>query len=504
MLEVSGISKHFGAVTALEDAALTLVPGEIRALLGANGSGKSTLAKILGGLVEKDGGVVKLDGSIFEITSPGHSRAKGIAVAYQDLSLVPNLTVEENIMLGNEPRKGFFGGQIDRKTLHRKAVDYLEDLDIQIDPQILVRNLDIAEQSLVEVAKAISLEAGIIILDEVTAPLHHDQVEKLFSLLYKIKEKGQAILFISHRLEEVFKLCDTATILRNGRTVASLSLDEASEADLVYHMTGKRPELIEDYTSELEYNEASILLYGGNIHVSSKVKGVSFNVYEGEILGFGGLKGQGQAELLRAVYGAVPFSRGQVSFNNKAIEFNSPEEAIHQGIGFISGDRDKEGILPVRSVAENISLARIARTNIFSSIDPGEIKKDVLQMIERLNIIAGSTEHEANSLSGGNQQKLLIGRWLMITPRLLILDDPTKGVDVSARREIHQILRQLTEEGTSVIYSSSDNEELLHLCDRILVFYEGTVSAELKGDTKTEEQLASAMLGIKQVKGGET
>lgn len=499
MLQVQHISKHFGGVTALKDASLSLAPGEIRALLGANGSGKSTLVKVLGGLVAPDSGTILLDGRPLVINSPWDARRHGIAVAYQDLSLVPRLSVAENILLGREPcrRAGF----VDTRKAQAQAEELLARLRVDASPDALAGDLEPAAQSLVEVAKALAWDPRILILDEVTASLHHDQVQHLFSLLREMSEKGLAILFVSHRFDEVFSLCQTAMILRGGESVASVQLDQVDEADVVYYMTGTRPEKSRVVTArEEKETRREVILAVSNLQVPPRVRGVTLTARTGEIIGLAGLQGQGQAEFLRAIYGQIPFSDGRVEYNGASVAFTSPREAVRQGIGFISGDREREGILPVRSVTENLFLARLAKNNPGTILNPNYLQDEAGRQIEQLGIVAGSTAHPASSLSGGNQQKLIIGRWLAVQPRLLLLDDPTKGVDVNARREIHDLLRQMAASGTAVLIASSDNEELLAIAERIYVFYEGEIVAILQGSEKTEEALVAAMLGMKQTR----
>lgn len=503
MLQALNISKHFGGVTALKDASLSLAPGEIRALLGANGSGKSTLVKVLGGLVAPDAGNILLDDKPLAINSPADARRHKIAVAYQDLSLVPKLTVAENILLGREPcgRLGF----VDSFAIRSRAGELLERLGVDVSPDVPAEELDPASQSLVEVAKALAWEPRILILDEVTASLHHDQVRRLFALLRELGRKGLGILFVSHRFDEVFSLCNTATVLRGGESVAAVNLDQVDEAEVVYFMIGTRPEKGPARAAGEETPEQQeIVLAVSNLRVPPRVKGVTLQARAGEIVGLAGLQGQGQAEFLRAVYGMLPYTGGRVEYLGSPVTFRSPRDAVRRGIGFISGDREREGVLPVRSVTENLFLVKLALKRLFATVKPGELQGEARQQIEQLKIVAGSTGHPASSLSGGNQQKLIIGRWLAVNPRLLLLDDPTKGVDITARREIHEMLRRMAAAGTAIIISSSDNEELLAIADRILVFYEGEIVAAIQGAARTEERLVSAMLGIERssVEGG--
>lgn len=492
MLQVEHVKKNFGAVLALSDVSLQLKTGQIRALLGANGSGKSTLVKMLGGINKLDGGRIDIDGKQAAMRSPGDCAKYGIAVAYQDLSLLPRLSVAENIVIANEP--GNFSG-LNQKATAEAAEKLIEKLHINTYPGTMVCDLDLSNQSLVEVAKALYRKPRILVLDEITASLHHNQVETLFGVLRELKEEGLSILFVSHRLDEVFSLCDTATILREGASVADLTLSDTNRNEVVYHMTGKR---IEEAAAEkpAERAEKDQLLAVEDLKIPDRVFGVSMHAGRGEIIGIAGLQGQGQGEFIRALYGAIPYRAGTVKIAGEPVRLKTPADAIRCGIGFISGDREKESIFQIRSVAENLFVIKTAVSRLLSWISAGKQKNEADALIRKLNIVAAGMDVPANSLSGGNQQKLVVGRWLVAQPKVLLLDDPTKGVDVSSRSEIHGFLRDMTKTGMAVVFSSSDNEELLEVAGRIYVFYEGKIIRELAGNDRTGENLASAMLGM--------
>ena len=494
MLKVEQISKNFGAVKALSDASINLETGEIRALLGANGSGKSTLVKMLGGINKTDSGSIEIEGRTVKLKSPKDSAKFGVAVAYQDLSLIPRLSVAENIVIACEPR-GSFG--VDQNEAVAVAREYIKKLNINAFPETMVCDLDISNQSMVEVAKALYRRPRILVLDEITASLHHDQVSVLFGVLKELKNQGLAILFVSHRLDEVFSLCETATILREGKSVAHVSLPQTNREELIYHMTGKKIQADDlSGSSDITDHREDHLLDVEDLTIQGRVKGVSLYAGRGEIIGIAGLQGQGQGEFIRAVFGAIGFQKGRIMIAGRESKIKSPTGAIKMGIGFISGDREKEGVFQMRSVTENLFVIKTALSRLLSFISPKKQKNEADGLIEKLNIVAAGTGVPANSLSGGNQQKLAIGRWLVTRPRVLLLDDPTKGVDVSSRGEIHGILREMTKTGMAVVFSSSDNEELLEIANRIYVFYEGKIIRELTGNQKTGESLASAMLGI--------
>lgn len=496
MLEMRGISKRFGYVRALKQAQFSVQKGEIMALLGANGSGKSTMMKVLGGLVRADEGSIFLHGKEIRIERSNDVHKYKIAIGLQDLSLIPTLSVIDNILLGIEPRKTFF---VDKKAAEAKIKPILERLGIGYDPEVLVSDLAPSEQSMVEIAKAVARDPDILVLDEVTASLHAHEVDLVFDELKRQKEAGKAIVIVTHRMNEVFRVCDRCTILKGGETVAADAVEHLDLDDIIFHMTGKRPEAVceaEEDVNLAELGKTPVVETRG-ISVVPSLKEVNFRAFEGEIVGVGGLNGQGQSEFIRTLLGDLLIDEGQMFYQGEELRFRMPVEAVDRGIGFISGDRNRESIFPLRSVGENIFAAEATQGRLFSDLSPRVITKYADRVIEEYSIVAGSTKHLANSLSGGNQQKLIIGRWLSMKPKLLLLDDPTKGVDIHSRREIHRILRDAAREGMCVVYASSDNEELLEIADRIYIFYEGTASRVLAGDDRTEEKLVAAMLDVR-------
>ncbi len=494
MYEIRGVTKTFDVVVALRNAHLTIRPGEIQALLGSNGSGKSTMVKVLSGLVNPNSGDIVFDGQPATIKSSADARKLGVAVAYQDYSLIPALSVIDNIVLGLEPAGKF--GTIDKKKAREIAQGYLTKLKIDCDPDALVQTLMPSTQSMIEIAKAIALQPKILILDEATASLHHDEVDRVFGVLQELKAQGMAIIIVTHRMGEVYRICDTCTILRGGETVAEGNIAEMDLDEVVFHMTGKRPDAVVQSVRTARDESGQPVLDVQNLSMLPKVRNISLRAYKGEIIGIGGLDGQGQSEFIRTLLADEHKDGGSIVYNGAETAFKSTADAIKSDIGFISGDRNRESIFPIRSVGENIYAGKIAKSKLLSPVTPKMVSAFSQSAMERYNIVAGSINHPASSLSGGNQQKLVVGRWLALAPNLLLLDDPTKGVDIGARREIHKILKQETDNGMCVIYVSSDNDELLEISDRIYVFYEGEISAELVGEDKVEEKLIAAMLGL--------
>lgn len=496
MFEMRRIDKRFDAVVALNGASLTVKPGAITALLGSNGSGKSTMVKVLAGLVKPNAGEVLFDGKPVTINSSQDSHKLGVATAFQDLSLAPTMSVIDNIVLGNEPKGKF--GMIDRKKAVQQVKELLKRFNIDCDLNAYVTTLVPSTQSLVEVAKAVYLKPRLLLLDEVTASLHHNEIPVLFGILNELKKQGTAIVFVTHRINEVFEICDHVTIMRGGETVAEFETKDITLNDIVFNMTGKKPETGKHASDEHhETPSGEPVLEVSNMEIFPKVKDISFKAYKGEIVGIAGLEGQGQPEFIRAVLGEIPLEGGSITFKGKKVKFKAPSAAVKRGMGFISGDRNKEAIFAVRSVGENIYAGKTTKSMLFKYISGKEVRTFAQNAIDKYNIKVGAIRHPASSLSGGNQQKLVVARWIAMNPDLLLLDDPTKGVDIHSRQEIHNILRTCAREGDmTIVYSSSENEELLAIADRIYVFYEGRVSGILSGTGRTLERLVAAQMGM--------
>ena len=494
MFEMRAIEKHFDAVVALSGAELIGTPGEIRALLGSNGSGKSTMIKVLAGLVAPNSGEILFDGQPVTIQSGIDSRCLGIATAFQDLSLIPTMSVRDNILLGNEPLKA--GGIVDRKQARQTIQDLLERFHIECDPNAFVQTLPPSTQTMLEVAKAVSLNPKVLLLDEVTAALHYDEIQVLFRILRELKAQGMTIIYVTHRMKEVFEICDSATIMRSGETVKSAPISEMDLDDIVYYMTGQRPEAAEPNAESEAIGQGEPVVDVRDLDVYPKVWGISLKAFKGEIVGIGGLQGQGQPEFIRTLLGAEKVTRGSIGFCGNDVQLKSPADALNLGICFVSGERGRESMFPIRTIEENIAAGRIAKGNIVEYMRPKGLKSFANAAVDEYNIKIGELRDPASSLSGGNQQKLVIARWLAMQPVLLLLDDPTKGVDIHSRREIHKILRKCADAGMTIIISSSDSEELLDISDRIYVFYEGHISDILGRETKTADRLVAAMIGM--------
>ncbi|HSK67743.1 MAG TPA: sugar ABC transporter ATP-binding protein [Candidatus Limnocylindria bacterium] len=496
MFEMRGITKSFDAVQALRGASLTVGPGKILALLGANGSGKSTMVKVLAGLVSPDSGEILIDGKRVVIRSARDSATLGIATAFQELSLISTMRVADNIMLNRETVGPL--GVIDKRKDRRDAAALLDRFALKIDLDAYAQTLMPSTQSMLEVAKAVFAKPRLLLLDEVTATLHQDEVKTLFRILRETADEGTAIIYVTHRMREVARLCDAAVIMRNGESVSEVSGPELQDMDrIVFHMTGKMPEKAApqgDYC-RVEHEGAPLLEVKG-LKYPPKVRDIDLVANKGEIVGIGGLEGQGQSEFIRLLLGEFHPKGGEIIYKGKKAAFRRPAEAVAGGMGFISGERNREAIFSRRTIAENIFAGRAARGKLFRYIPRRQLMGFSREAVEKYNIRIGRLTDPASSLSGGNQQKMVVARWLALMPDLLLLDDPTKGVDVNARREIHQILREYAARGMTVVISSSDNDELADLADCIYVFYEGRVGGRIAAGEGVQERLVAEMMGV--------
>ncbi|MGI6726750.1 MAG: sugar ABC transporter ATP-binding protein [Christensenellales bacterium] len=501
MFEMHGVSKSYDAVQALKNASLTVKPGEIRALLGANGSGKSTMVKVLAGLVKPDNGEILIDGKPVKLQTSRDSKQLGIATAFQDLSLIPTMTVLDNIKLNCETVRRY--GTIDSKKDRQDVEELLARFCLKCDPDAYVQTLMPSTQSMLEVVKAVFVKPRLLLLDEATATLHQAEIDALFGVIRQLRDEGTAIVYVTHRMKEIAQLCDSAVIMRNGETVHEMAGDELEDLDqIVYHMTGQYPEKTHySHSVTQAASQEKPLVEVKNLKFSPKVQDINMCVYRGEIVGIGGLDGQGQSEVIRLLLGEFKPEDGKIIYKGRETTFKNPFQAVAANIGFISGERNREAIFDRLTIAENLFVGNSVRGKLMRFISNARIKLFSQKAVEDYNIKIGELEDSASSLSGGNQQKLVVARWIALKPDLLLLDDPTKGVDVNSRREIHQILKECTQEGMTIIVSSSDNDELITLADRIYIFYEGKVVSMLAGANKTQERLSLEMLGIVKERG---
>lgn len=494
---MSGVRKRFGGVVALNGASFAAERGEVHALLGANGSGKSTLSKVLTGVVAPDEGRIEIAGQEVHIRGPQDTRKYRIAAVYQELSLIPQLTGMENILLAYEPAKPL--GFIDRKALERSVLEvaarFEKALGRRIDLHRPVETLSPGDQQLIEAYKALARQPDILVLDEATASLRQAEVEALFEVVRELRDKGVLIIFISHRFHEVFALCDRATVLRNGQTVGTVNLADVTERDLVDMMVGRGTVAEVGQAAPAPARDEVVLrvkgLSGPRLH------NVSFELRAGEVLGLGGLQGQGQSELLRALFGAEPVTAGEIEVAGQRVAFRHPQDAMRHGLALVPGNRAREGLMLGRPILENLTIASMHRRRRGPGfLSPRREKEAAWEVVRSLEIKVGDLSDPASTLSGGNQQKVVVGKWLLNRPRIILMDDPTKGVDVGAKAELYRLIRELTHEGVSVILNSSENMELLGLSHRVLVMYEGTIADVLEGDDLNENRLVAAAMRV--------
>jgi ribose transport system ATP-binding protein len=501
-LSARNIVKHYGGVVALSDGNLDVRAREVVALIGANGSGKSTMSRVINGVVVLDRGQLLLDGKPIQFPSPQAAKNVGIANVFQELSLIPQMTVAENIWLTREPLNAL--GMVDRKTVRARTEELLALFEgtykTALHPESPVTSLPPDEKQIIEILKAISSDPWLIILDEATASLDSRQVQRLFDLVARWKEQGKAIVFVSHRMEEIFRIADTYTVLRNGRTVGSGNIIDINENQLIKLMIEKESALgyLRGEAKPEDKVDKEISLEAEDL-TTEQLRGVSFSVNKGELLGIGGLRGQGQRHLLHALYGDIPYS-GTVKLFQKEVHFKHPRQAMRSGLALVPGDRAREGLLYMRSILDNLLLPSWRRYSFPLKVD--KAKKDATQTGASLNLKMAGLEEPVSSLSGGNAQKVVIGKWLMRDPQVLLLDDPTKGVDVGTKAEFYALLTRLSEQGKTIIFYSSDDEELIGLSERVLVLYDGMIRMELSGSRLTKENLIAASLGAEEQPGG--
>ncbi len=497
-LSARNIVKHYGGVVALSDGNLDVQAREVVALIGANGSGKSTMSKVINGVVVLDGGQLLLDGNPVHFPSPQAARKMGIGTVFQELSLIPQMTVAENIWLTREPLRGM--RVIDRKTLHTRTEELLALFEgtfkTALHPDDPVGSLPADEKQIIEVLKAISADPWMLILDEATASLDSRQVQRLFELVKKWQGEGKAIVFVSHRMEEIFRIADRFSVLRNGKTVGAGKITDINEKELVKLMIAK-DSVFGFSRGEPKTSQAApeVCLEVQNLH-TSYLHGIDLKAGRGELVGIGGLRGQGQRDLLLSLFGDIHYT-GTIKLFGNPTAFRHPREAMRQGIALVPGDRAKEGLLYIRSILDNLLLPSWRRYGAPLKID--KARKDASEAAESLNLKMAGLQEPVSSLSGGNAQKVVIGKWLMRKPLLLLLDDPTKGVDVGTKAEFYALLASLCAEGKTILFYSSDDEELIGMCDRVLVIHDGRIRSELSGDALNKENLIAASLGVSEV-----
>ncbi len=485
ILLMEHISKSFPGVRALGDVSFQVEKGEIHALLGENGAGKSTLMKILTGAIPRDSGTIYLRGQATEIDSPGRAQALGISMIHQELALIPYLNVGQNIYLGREPR-GALPGLIAWSTLYDEAREQLARLNIDIDPSTLVASLSIAQRQMVEIAKALSLNADIIVMDEPTSALSERETETLFSLMRSLKEQGVTIIFISHRIEEVFAIADRVTVLRDGQLVGVAPISEVDMGQVVRMMVGR--ELGEMYPKE-EVARQEVVLRVKGLSRGHDLWDIDLELYSGEILGLAGLVGAGRTLLARALFGIDPVDKGEIWIDSRPVRLDSPQKAIALGMGFVPEERTAQGLFLGMAVRQNITISALGKISRLGFVNFRQAVGLAQEYVQRLNIRTPSLRQRVRNLSGGNQQKVVLAKWLSLNPKVLILDEPTRGIDVGAKAEIHALMSQLAKQGMGIIMISSELPEILGISDRIMVMHEGRIVAEFQRDEASQDEI---------------
>jgi rhamnose transport system ATP-binding protein len=491
LLSVSGIEKSFPGVRALSGVAFDVEAGEVHALLGENGAGKSTLIKIVSGVFRPDRGSIRVDGRELQLDRPDDARRAGIATIYQELLLFPELSVAENVFMGHAPRAG--AGRLDWKAMRARTEDLLASLDIHdLAPNKIVGTLSVGNRQRVEILRALSQDARLLIMDEPTAALTEYDVTRLFDIVRRLKSRGVGIIYISHRMDEIFALADRVTVLRDGAQVGTRRVAETSSAELVQLMVGRR---IESLFPKIAAPIGAPVLEVRDLVRRPMTKGVSLTVHAGEIVGLAGLVGSGRSELAQTIFGVTKPESGQIFLAGAQVAIRSPSQARALGIAYVPEDRGTQGLVRQMSVRENFSLASLARIARAGFIDRDAETRLAEEGVARFSVKASSLDQIAGKLSGGNQQKIVLGKWLANKPKLLILDEPTRGIDVGAKAEIHRLMSELAGQGLAILMISSELPEVLGMSDRVLVMREGRLAAAFSRAEATPEAVGAAMMG---------
>ncbi|MFY2825427.1 sugar ABC transporter ATP-binding protein [Ruegeria sp. MALMAid1280] len=502
LVDMTGIDKHFPGVHALKSVQFDLFPGEVHALMGENGAGKSTLMKILSGIYQRDGGDLVIEGKSASPTTPREAQDLGIGIIHQELSLMNDLTVAQNIFIGREPRKSF--GRLDEAALNAQAAEIFASMNLSLDPKTLVGSLTIAKQQMVEIAKALSYRSKVLIMDEPTAALNDAEIAELFVIIRRLKAEGVGIVYISHKMDELKQIADRVTVMRDGEYVGTADAADTPISRIIAMMVGR--EVNEEPLDVPDLGNAEVSLQVSNLSRGKDIHQVSFSVQKGEILGFAGLMGAGRTEVARAIFGADPKDSGEIHVHGKAVSIKSPKDAVRAGIGYLSEDRKHFGLATGMNVRDNIALASM---DLFTAtggvLNDGEISTTAKSYIKLLGIRTPSDVQEARLLSGGNQQKVVIAKWLLRDCDILIFDEPTRGIDVGAKSEIYKLLEELAEQGKTIIVISSELPEIMRLSHRIAVMCEGRLTGILPGGKDTTQEdimhLATQRAPAMQIRG---
>ncbi|HZJ68612.1 MAG TPA: sugar ABC transporter ATP-binding protein [Candidatus Eisenbacteria bacterium] len=495
LVELTKVNKSFFGVQALKDVSFDLKAGEVHALVGENGAGKSTLMKILTGIYHKDSGEINIKGEEQSIENVRDSMDLGISLIHQELNLVNHLTVAQNIFIGHETKYSSPFFQND-KTINKKARELCEAIGIDVEPDVLVSTLSVAKQQMVEIAKALSTDSEVIIMDEPTASLTHEEISDLFKIVKNLKKTGKGIIYISHRLEELFEIADRVTVLRDGEKIDTNPITELDEDLIIKKMVGREITIEPPVFDESKFGDVALEVSG--LNAGDRVKDVSFSVRYGEIVGFAGLVGAGRSETMRAIFGADHKDSGQIKIDGKVVEINHPSDSVMLNMAYLSEDRKSEGIITTQPIFSNISLPKMSdylKMKFLLNENKEIINAD--QMVELLDVRTPSSEQLVQYLSGGNQQKVVIAKWLSSDSKIMIFDEPTRGIDVGAKDQIYDLAKDLANQGNAIIVISSEMQEIIRLCNRIYVMSEGRITGELPSENITQEKIMTMAINRK-------
>ena len=489
-IEMKGIDKSFGTNQVLKNAGFLLKDGEVHALMGENGAGKSTLMKILTGVYTRDAGTVLVDGKEVVYKNPQEAEKAGIVFIYQELNVLFDLTVEENLFMGKEITKGF--GVCDKKAMRKKAQEIMGRMGVNIPVTAQMSDLSVGQQQMVEICKALMVDAKVLIMDEPTAALTQSETEVLFEVIKSLRAKGVSIVYISHRMEEIFELCDRITVLRDGTYIDTKYIKDINMDDIVQMMIGRT---IGERFPKRDVQIGKEVIRVEGLTSGKLFKKVNFSVKAGEVLGVSGLMGAGRTEIMQAIFGNIPVESGKIYIDGKEVTIKNPRQAIAAGIGFITEDRKTEGLLLEKSIAENIEIVNLKKVSKNSVISMAKQKALVKKGIEEFRIKCFGPDHECNNLSGGNQQKVVLAKWIYTDPKILILDEPTRGVDIGAKKEIYSVINDLAAKGVAVIMVSSELPEVLGMSDRIMVVHEGKVTGIVEASEVDQAKVMTLATG---------
>jgi ribose transport system ATP-binding protein len=484
VVEMRNIVKTFPGVIALNGADFICRAGEVHALMGQNGAGKSTIMKVLAGVYQPDSGEIRLNGEPVTVTSPHHAQQLGISIIYQELNLLPDMNVAENVFLGREPRNKL--GFVDARKLEAQASEVLHRLGVDISPRTKVGRLSVAQQQMIEIAKALSVNAQVVIMDEPSATLGGQDLEHVFEVISALKQQGVAVIYISHRLAEIYQVADWVTIFKDGEVIADRSIKELDRAELVQMMIGRK------FSEAFPPRGSTVgepMLTVKNLHCQNVLHDINLAVHSGEVVGISGLIGAGRSELAQAIFGARKIDRGQIEINGEPVSINGPRDAMRYSIGYLPESRKEEGFVTGQSVRHNSALPSLDQRQQFKFIKNGAEKQAVVENVKNLNVKTPGINQEVQFLSGGNQQKVVLAKWLITGSNLLIFDEPTRGIDVGAKGEIWNLMRELANQGRAILMISSELPEVIGMSDRIAVMHKGRIAGILPGGEATEEQV---------------